>query len=408
MNQHQRNLDIEIQHKLIEEVMQSNRELQLINRFSQCIQEGNSTREILFILSQYCIDQLSCDNCYIRLFDPNEKRLNKMMVHGSGNQISIKSECPDSIPLDKCIEGRAASTLEPQFERNYDRNSEIKNPEDHKMGCFAIPMIHRKKLVGVVAVKHFNADEFKKKNFNSLCTLASITATKLLQTKHFEDMMEYQSQLEDYIHVISHDMKSPLRSLNALVTWIKEDNEGNFNPGTLNNFTLIDETLVQMENLIDGTLNYSKIGYTSRGKDNIDLNSLVDELRLSLVIPENIQLIIKNPLPVVTGDKTHFIQIYQNLLSNAIKYNDKNEGKIVLDWRETDDFFVFSVEDNGVGIPQAYQEKIFKIFQTLNNKKESSGIGLSIVKKLVQLYKGQIWVKSDEGKGSKFSFTIKR
>ncbi len=408
MNQQQRNLDIEIQHKLIEELMLSNRELQLINRFSIAIQEGCSTGDILFILGKFCVDQLSCDDCYVRLFDSNNLCLNKMMVHGSGNLVPLKSECPDSIPLDKCLEGRAASTMEPQFERILNRNSEAENPNDHKMGCFAIPMIHRKQLVGVVAVKHFNSDEFKKKSFNSLVTMASMTATKLVQVNHFEAILEYQQQLEEYIHVISHDMKSPLRSINALVSWIKEDNDGDLDETTQRNFELIDETLLQMENLINGTLNYSKIGYQSKGNELVNLNQILEELKLTLVIPDHIGISIPKPLPPLKGDKTHFVQIYQNLLSNAIRFMDKKEGKITLDWKETKEFYVFSVEDNGVGIPAAYHDKIFKIFQSLSNKKESSGIGLSIVRKLVKIYNGEIWVKSEEGKGSKFSFSIKK
>ncbi|NNK76225.1 MAG: GHKL domain-containing protein [Maribacter sp.] len=408
MNQQQRNLDIEIQYKLSEQLIQSNLELQLINRFSQSIQEGRSSREVLFILSKFCVDELSCDDCYIRLYNSDQKRLDKMMVHGSGNQVPIKSQCPDSIPLDMCIEGKAATTMEPQFEKILNENSEKNNFENYIMGCYAIPMIHMKQLVGVVAIKHFNAKEFKKKNFNTLCTLASITATKLLQSTHFEERMEYQKQLEEYIHVISHDMKSPLRSINALIAWIKEDNDGKLDKTTLNNFQLIDETLLQMENLIDGTLNYSKIGYLNKGHETICLNEIIENLKLSLVIPDHIDLNLKNPLPEVRGDKTHFIQIYQNLLSNAIRYIDNDKGKITLDWKETDGYFVFIVKDNGIGIPKAYHEKIFQIFQSLNNKKESSGIGLSIVKKLVKIYQGDVWVKSEEGKGSKFYFSIRR
>lgn len=121
-----------------------------------------------------------------------------------------------------------------------------------------------------------------------------------------------------------------------------------------------------------------------------------------------ISININPKLPVVQGDKTKLEQIFQNLISNAIKFCDKEKGFIDIDFKELDDFFQFSVKDNGMGIEEKYHEKIFKIFNYLNKSQDSSGIGLSIVKKIVDLHRGKIWLESTPGKGSTFYFTIKK
>ncbi|MBT8253118.1 MAG: GHKL domain-containing protein [Bacteroidia bacterium] len=407
MNRSQRNLNIEIQHRLMEELTRSNEELRLINEFTVSVQEGYSTDRVLFILCKLCIEQLSCGDCCVWLTEKNSTRLIKMMAHCSDNILPVESHAAGSQKSGNPLVSMTAITMEPQFERSPQMNSNGSSKSDNS-GNFTFPLLYQNSLVGVIALRHDNSISFKKNHFNSLLTIATIAATKLMQTRHFEEISNYQKQLEEYIHVISHDLKSPLRSINALVSWIKEDNHGNLNNSTLQNFKMIDDTLFQMENLIDGTLNYSKIGYEDMVKETIDLNDIIDDIKMALIVPDHIEIQKQKTLPVVMGVRTHFVQIYQNLLSNAIKYNDKVEGQIVLNWKETEDCYIFSVKDNGIGIPKQYQGKIFEIFQSLNAKTESSGIGLSIVKKLVRLNQGEIWVKSIEAKGSTFYFSIKK
>ena len=140
----------------------------------------------------------------------------------------------------------------------------------------------------------------------------------------------------------------------------------------------------------------------------VDLNSLFDDLRKIILIPENISLNILKKLPIVKGDSTKFKQLFQNLVSNAVKFSNKEKGVIEIDYIVEASFYLFSVKDNGIGIEKKHHEKIFKIFHSLNKSKESTGIGLSIAKRVVELYKGDIWLESEEGKGTTFYFTIKK
>jgi PAS domain S-box-containing protein len=215
-------------------------------------------------------------------------------------------------------------------------------------------------------------------------------------------------ELQEYAHVVSHDLKSPLRSIDALVSWIETDNKGKLDENTLQNLELIKSTLDTMDTLISDILEFSGAGVITDEETLVDLDILVNDLKKVLFIPSHISVNILSKLPSVKGDKTKFKQLFQNLISNAVKFIDKEVGVVDIDFEPNEKFYQFSIKDNGLGIEEKYHEKIFKIFQTLNNSKESTGVGLSIVKKVVNLYQGDIWLESTLGIGTKFIFTLKR
>ncbi|BAO75957.1 sensor histidine kinase [Winogradskyella sp. PG-2] len=215
-------------------------------------------------------------------------------------------------------------------------------------------------------------------------------------------------ELQEYAHIVSHDLKSPLRSIDALIQWIKEDNKDQLNEVTLQNFAHIEGTLEKMEQLISDILDYSSIGSENNEKADVNTKELVNELVNILYVPDHIKISVTEDMPIVKGDKIKLQQLFQNLISNAVKFIDKQEGKIDINVKKLPNHFEFSITDNGMGIENQFHDKIFKIFHSLNNSKESTGIGLSIVKKIVDLHKGSIWLESEPGKGSTFYFTLKK
>jgi len=164
----------------------------------------------------------------------------------------------------------------------------------------------------------------------------------------------------------------------------------------------------RMHNLIDGVLQYSRVGRAKEKKGRVNLNDLVSEVIDTVAPPENIEVIVENQMPVIECEETRITQVFQNLLSNAIKYMDKPQGRIRIGCVEENGFWNFSVADNGPGIEERHFERIFRIFQTLSPRDEfeSTGVGLTVVKKIVELYGGKIWVESKLGEGSTFFFTL--
>ena len=142
--------------------------------------------------------------------------------------------------------------------------------------------------------------------------------------------------------------------------------------------------------------------------ETIDLDKVINDLIGILYVPEHIQISVKNKLPKFIGDRTKLQQLFQNLLGNAIKFMDKSEGQIDIGVTDIGDSFQFYIKDNGIGIDEKYHDKIFNIFYTLNKNKESSGIGLSLVNKIVELHDGNIWFESQPDVGTTFHFTLKK
>lgn len=228
------------------------------------------------------------------------------------------------------------------------------------------------------------------------------------QRRHVLEIEKKNEELDQFAYIVSHDLKAPLRAISTLSTFLEEDLEGKLNEETEGNFALMRSRVARMESLINGILEYSKVGRKSSKNELIDTQKLVTDIIDSLEIDPKFKIIIQDQLPKVEFTEIQLGQVFQNLISNAIKYHDKDTGQININYHDQDGFHEFEVVDDGPGIEPQYQDKIFEIFQTLQSRDEieSTGIGLSIVKKIVEDHSGSIQVNSKIGEGSTFSFTI--
>ena len=245
----------------------------------------------------------------------------------------------------------------------------------------------------------------------SIGIILDITHIKKLESQKEELLKTLERrnvELEEYAHIVSHDLKSPLRSISALTSWLKEDYGDELGADGGKNIDLIQEVVQKMETLINDILNYSSIKEKSTDLDDVNVYELVSDVKKLLYIPKHIKVNIDKSLPVIKADKIRLQQLFQNLISNAINYSDKEEGFVNIKYREKKRYHVFSVEDNGVGIAKEYHDKIFKVFESLGDHKDSTGIGLSIVKKIVDVYDGRISLESEEGKGTTFFIEFKK
>ncbi len=221
-----------------------------------------------------------------------------------------------------------------------------------------------------------------------------------------KNLKQKNQVLSDYAHMVSHDLKSPLRNIDSLVNWIKEENESYVDDNCSQQFDLILRNLEKMDDLINGILRYSTIDDANSEVYDVNTHHLVYEIIEILDIPKHIKIEVDENLPVLRGDKFRLQQLFKNLLHNAIKSVDKPKGKVQVKVEDKSDYWEFCVSDNGKGIPKEYQNKIFQIFEKIENDQVATGIGLSIVKKIVDYYEGEIHVQSEVGQFTSFFFTI--
>lgn len=239
-------------------------------------------------------------------------------------------------------------------------------------------------------------------------------ATVLLKLQGKEKLLEKQTvelknanqELNDFASIVSHDLKAPLRAIGSLASWISTDYAGQFDDEGREQMSMLVARVKRMHELIDGILQYSRVGRIREKMVDIDLNKIVEEVLDMIVPPENIKITVENNLPTIHCERVRITQVFQNFLSNAIKYMDKPEGKIIIGCEDDGKFWKFHFKDNGPGIEEKYYNRIFQIFQTLNprDKVESTGVGLTLIKKIVEMYGGQVWVESVYGEGSVFYF----
>jgi len=222
------------------------------------------------------------------------------------------------------------------------------------------------------------------------------------------ELSRSNKELQEYASIAAHDLKAPLRAIATIADWILTDCADKFDEQGKKQVKMLIDRVKHMNALIDGILKYSGAGHTEQGRQEVDLNTVVSETISEIELPKNIEITVDNEFPTLECEKTHIMQIFQNLLTNAIKFMDKPNGQIKIGCTRQDDVWQFSITDNGSGIDQKHFDKIFKMFQTFssNNNTESTGIGLAIVKKLVELNDGKVWVESEPGKGSTFFFTL--
>jgi light-regulated signal transduction histidine kinase (bacteriophytochrome) len=234
---------------------------------------------------------------------------------------------------------------------------------------------------------------------------------KQAERKQAQLLLELEAanqELQAFAYIVSHDLKAPLRGIMSLATWISQDYADKLDSEGQEMLELMNRRVMRMNSLIDGILQYSKLGKVKQEIKVINLDQLILEIIESLAPHPQINISIKSRLPEVLGDPIRLEQLWQNLLSNAIKYNDKPQGQVIIDAEELEDYWQFRISDNGTGIEPENFEKIFNIFQTLvpSDQTENTGIGLALVKRIVEIYQGKIWLESEFGVGTTFYFTL--
>jgi len=222
-----------------------------------------------------------------------------------------------------------------------------------------------------------------------------------------DELERSNRELDQFAYVTSHDLKAPLRAIANLSQWIEEDIGEQLEGDTRKQMDLLRGRVNRMEDLIEGILQYSRLGRVAVDIETVDVGELLAETIDTLAPPEGFIIEVGSDMPILETAKIRLSQVFANLISNAIKYHDREDGHIQVSVTDAGEFYEFTVADDGPGIAPEYHDKVFQIFQTLIAKdtRESTGVGLTLVKKIVEDQGGTIELESETGQGADFRFT---
>ena len=234
----------------------------------------------------------------------------------------------------------------------------------------------------------------------------SLLATNLMLTHTMQVLEQRNEELDQFAYVTSHDLKSPLRAIANLATWIEEDLGDRIPAENIEQLDLLKSRVHRMEGLINGLLEYSRVGRMHQSSEQVDVEALLEEVIDALPIA-GFTIEIAPDMPAFQAKRAPLFQVFENLIDNAIKHHNRKQGTVWVSAEDKTDFYEFTVRDDGPGIAPAFHEKVFTIFQTLQSRDEleSTGIGLSLVKKTILAEGGEIRLISEAGKGAAFLFT---
>ena len=300
------------------------------------------------------------------------------------------------------------------YNSNQQERLDLINQKLEESGSYSAMEVWHTRKDGSVLPMLMNGNVIKnaagKKSFTATSAIDITDRKKYeqVQSQLFEELEDVNDELQNFAYVVSHDLKAPLRAINTLANWISTDYSDKFDDEGKEQINLLMNRVKRMHNLIDGILEYSRVGRINEEKVEVNLNECLRQVIDIIAPPSHIKIKVLDKLPTINFEATRISQVFQNLLSNAIKFMDKPKGKIKIGCKTKKDHWEFYVSDNGPGIEKQHFSKIFKIFQTLQPRDEfeSTGIGLTLIKKIITMYEGKIWLESKVGENTTFYFTL--
>jgi len=350
------------------------------------------------------------------IFNVNSQNWDKWKVYGEDNNLLKLDEHPvrKSILTGETVENQLVSVLNPGSNKliwmlisaepvfNYDGSINYVICTYHDFTERKLAENHKEILL---KKEQHLTDKLKQSNQELLDIQQKLTNT-------INKLEISNSELQQFAYVASHDLKEPLRMVTSFLQLLKQRYKYELDSDANEFIDFAVDGAKRMHNLIEDLLAYSRIMTQGKEFTNVDMNYVLKQVQINLKvsIDENSALVTHDTLPIVKADESQMIQLMQNLLENSLKYRGEKIPKIHVSAVEEEDEWIFSVNDNGIGINPKHSEKIFMIFKRLHTNQEyaGTGIGLAIIKRIVDRHFGRVWVESELGKGSTFYFTISK
>jgi len=282
----------------------------------------------------------------------------------------------------------------------------------------AVPVKGRRgDVIGAIELGHSRPGAFDVRAEQLVTGIASLTATATDSARLFQEAHELIAALErsnrdldHFAYVTSHDLRAPLRGIANLSAWVEEDMGGKLTPRSLEHLHLLRGRVQRLEDLIEGVLHSSRAGRVADEPIDIETGVPPTEIVELLSPPPSARITIAPHMPRLRSTRVPLEQVFMNLISNALKHNPRPEPRVEIGAEPVDGGWEFFVRDDGPGIPPRFHAQIWGLFQTLKSRDAtgSTGIGLAVVRRIVEAHGGRAWVESEEGHGATFRFTWPR
>ena len=324
--------------------------------------------------------------------------------------IQTESEKGTRVTLRKRIPANASAVSKAQLDRwvhDFDEEADISPyAEIKKQNMHLLELLEQLRLRNLEAEQQLQ--EIRRLNVELQNSNAEIQLLSEERERKNLMLQRINADLDAFAHTVSHDLRAPLQNINGLTTVLEACLKAD-DPQEANQvFPLLREQTQKMDRLITGILTYSLAGHHNLRKQIVDLQVLLQKVVESLTVPPAFTIRLQPDLPVLYTQEIFLFQIFSNLISNAVKYHDQPEQAVIeVQYERQPGQLIFSVKDNGPGIPQEYQAQIFNQYEALGHniaRTDSTGLGLAIVQKIIKGKNGSVWVESD-GRGSSFRFT---
>lgn len=314
---------------------------------------------------------------------------------------------------------KSLQSIETLLIQNLSGEEEINEGYPREGSLLCIPLHVADRISGTLVMHSERKNAFDRRDLYAFEALAGQVGSAIENARLFEvtrrnseKLAQANSELENFVFTVSHDLKAPIVSIQGFATILLNDFSEHLDTEGLHYLKRIQSNITQMERLIKDLLELARIGRVVNAPEMTDINEVVKSAVADLQYQadeKNVEIHCPDDFPTVMCDQDRILQVFTNLISNAIKYiGDNTSPKIEIGHQETEDHYVFFVKDNGIGIDPAYHQKIFELFHSLKEVKdvEGTGVGLTIVKRIIDNHRGKVWVDSEKGKGATFFFSI--
>jgi PAS domain S-box-containing protein len=415
--------DITGRKKLEEENRLQFDRLRVLYELSRTLTSLLRINEISDAVYRHLVQILSFDSFFIDLYDAATGSIRNIICYDTIHNVrvripseSVEASLEPGTGIAKVIAARE-SLLE------FRKESDISLPEHpfgdtsrRAMSLLYIPMFSKDKIIGVLSIQSYTVNVYNESHVHLLESFANLAAIAFEKAKLYEEtiskslqLQNRNKELDDFTYVVSHDLKEPLITVEGYSRILLKEHIQEKNSAASEYIHSIIESCSRMKDLIDDLLVLSRVSRLSEMMETVSLNDVLnevlDDLKFSLQ-EKHISISTPAQYPSYKCNPTQIKLVFRNLVSNALKFNKSENPFIKITMQESEKRILCSIQDNGVGIEKRFFDKIFVIFQRLNPEYDGSGAGLAIVKKIIELYEGQIWLESEVGKGTTFYFSL--